>query len=336
VLTSTVHLPSGQTFDPDLEHRIVACLDQGIYFADRDLRIRYWSDGAERITGYRAGEAIGRRCPSNLLDHVNEKGVQLCVRQCPLMATLEDGKRRHAFVYLRHRDGHRVPVRIHTLPVRDADGSIVGVAETFTDEATPMPAQVDVDELRRLAFADAATSIPNRTHAERVLAGRLASLERRGWPFGLLVVDVDEFKTVNDLHGHVAGDEVLRVVARTMTAASRPEDFVARWAGDEFVVVVTATHPDELMAVARRIRVLVARSRPAFEASIAVTISVGGALARVGDTVESLFSRADTAIYAAKAAGRDRACICDGDGLRMSPPRRGSRPRRDATLNGLR
>ncbi len=302
--------PAAPTLDDGLQQRIVQSLDDGLYYVDRERRILYWTGGAERISGYAAAEIVGQHCYDNRLNHVDENGQSLCHGKCPLAATIEDGQRRESVVYLRHREGHRVPVRVRTSPVYDDAGAIVGAAEVFTDQA-PLPAsRTDVDELRRLAFDDQLTGLPNRTHAERVLNGRIASLERRGWPFGLLIADIDRFKDVNDEHGHLAGDAVLRVVARTIANASRPEDFVARWAGDEFVVVVTAADAGGLMSVANRMRALVARSRPGIDGDkVAISISIGATSAVEGDTIDTLFARADRALYAAKEAGRNRAFL---------------------------
>ena len=261
----------------DLRHQIVDSLDDGIYFADRDRRIRYWAGGAERITGYNADEVAGRHCFANMLDHVDEEGTTMCLSRCPLAATMRDGGRRTGVMYLRHRDGHRVRVRVRTSPVRDDSGAIVGATEVFTDE-TPAyaPPVVDVAELRRLAFGDRLTGLPNRTHAERALAGRLASLARRGWTFGLLVADVDHFKAVNDLHGHLGGDAVLCVVAGTLAGAVRPEDLVARWGGDEFVVMMTAPDAHDVLVVAQRMRALVVRSRPEVDGHhLSISVSIG-------------------------------------------------------------
>jgi diguanylate cyclase (GGDEF)-like protein/PAS domain S-box-containing protein len=319
--------PAERLLGEGLQKKIVESIDDGIYFVDRDRRIRYWAGGAERISGFGANQVLGRRCFENRLNHVDENGRSLCIEGCPLSATMEDGRRRQELIYLRHRDGHRVPVRIRTSPVRDDTGTIVGATEVFSDEAPLPTGRVDVDELRRLAFDDQLTGLPNRTHAERVLASRLTNMERRSWGFGLLLADVDHFKDVNDQIGHLAGDEVLRIVARTLSHASRPGDFVARWGGDEFIVVVGSGDEDILRRIGHRMRALVARSRPCVETSsdsaegaegvesegIEVSISIGAAAALPGDSIDTLFARADRALYASKDAGRDEVSFLGPD-----------------------
>ena len=88
-------------------------LDQvsdGVYFITRDRHITYWNGGAERITGYSAGDVAGRSCSEGILRHINGDGRQLCLSGCPLVGVMKDGKPREARVYLHHKDGHRVPV----------------------------------------------------------------------------------------------------------------------------------------------------------------------------------------------------------------------------------
>ena len=139
------------------------------------------------------------------------------------------------------------------------------------------------------------------------LDARLNEFHRHNLRFGLLFIDIDHFKKLNDTWGHDAGDEVLRVTAKSIESSLRSFDYVGRWGGDEFLVVVA--HADEgiLAALAERIRALVEASRPCFHNEpVAVTISVGGTLVQAGDTAESIIKRADELLYESKRQGRNR------------------------------
>ncbi|MDD2542618.1 MAG: PAS domain-containing protein, partial [Desulfuromonadaceae bacterium] len=87
-------------------------LADGVYFVDRDRRITYWNKTAERLSGFSAQEVIGTDCAENILRHIDELGNELCLKGCPLTATLEDGKMRDADMFMHHKYGHRVPVAI--------------------------------------------------------------------------------------------------------------------------------------------------------------------------------------------------------------------------------
>ncbi len=285
---------------------LVENLHDGVYFVDLERRITYWNSGATRITGYSAAEAVGRRCADNLLVHVDEQGTRLCEAGCPLAATYLDGRAREAEVFLRHRDGHRVPVLVRASPMRDGDGRIIGAVEVFSDRTAQEEASLRAEELRRMALLDALTEVANRRYLEMLIHSRLAELERYGWHVGLLFVDVDHFKEVNDSHGHAVGDQALRMVARTLSSGARSFDVVGRWGGEEFVVLLVNVRPEELAAVAERLRVLVASaSLDLPSGSLSVTVSMGATLAREDDTAETLVSRADRLMYRSKRTGRN-------------------------------
>lgn len=289
---------------------IVENMSDGIYFVDRGRRITYWNKGAERITGYAAGEVVGSSCANNILVHVDAKGRQLCQGSCPLIATMADGIPHETEVYLHHKQGHRLPVWVRTSPLRAADGSFVGAVEMFTEISSRQALQEQVEELKKLALVDALTGLPNRRHLEAQLHSRLEELRRSGVGFGLLFTDIDHFKQVNDRYGHDIGDQVLTVVANTLSLSVRPFDMMCRWGGEEFAGIFPHTDAATLAAIAERLRILVAHSRvnTGIEA-LTVTISIGGTVAKAEDSAAALVKRADTLMYASKTDGRNRVTI---------------------------
>jgi len=152
-----------------------------------------------------------------------------------------------------------------------------------------------------------------RETAERVLAAR----QTTGRPVSLLVIDIDHFKVVNDTYGHLQGDEVLRAVSAVLRANVRPDDYCARYAGDEFVVLLPATSLERAAAIATRIREQVGQTLcPRHDgegAPLRVSLSIGVATApQHGDTLDVLFAAADGALYAGKRRGRDRVEVASG------------------------
>ncbi len=295
------------------ERVVIDNLYDGVYYVDRERRIRYWNDGAVRLTGFTAEAVVGRFCYSNLLNHVDAAGTSLCRGRCPLAATMDDGQPREAEVFLRHREGHRVPVRVRASPVRDREGRVIGAVEIFDDSTEMSAARQEISELRDLAMHDALTGLPNRRYFEMSVAARIAALAGYGRRFGLLIADIDRFKLVNDQHGHTAGDAALRTVARTLLESSRAVDDIARFGGEEFVLTISDVNGAALGAIAERFRAQVERSRVQVgEVDLRITISLGGTIAAVGDTAEAIVGRADAALYAAKEAGRNRVRL-DGE-----------------------
>jgi two-component system cell cycle response regulator len=159
--------------------------------------------------------------------------------------------------------------------------------------------------LERLSHTDPVTGLGNRRHGEQELAQLVVRSSRHGHALGLVLVDLDGFKAINDTHGHAVGDRALREVAMRMAACLRGSDTLARWGGEEFVVLLPDTESSGVGLTAERLRRAVAADPfPVEGAAIALTISVGWADWRGEDPGEFLL-RADRALYEAKTAGRN-------------------------------
>jgi two-component system, cell cycle response regulator len=165
-----------------------------------------------------------------------------------------------------------------------------------------------VDANRRLAeqaLTDDLTGLANRRHGEHQLDRHVALCVRNGQDLGVIRVDIDHFKAINDSHGHQAGDRVLAEVARRLADAVRGGDELARWGGDEFVALLPNTDRAGVVRAAERLRAAVAAAPVELgEDRVEVTISAGWSH-WAGDTAGDLLARADRALYAAKEAGRD-------------------------------
>lgn len=162
-------------------------------------------------------------------------------------------------------------------------------------------------ESRRAMHLDALTRIPNRRALEEWISSQLYDSGRLIRPYCLLVLDLDHFKHINDVHGHLAGDRVLAESARRLLAGIRDKDFLARYGGEEFVVVLPECPLSISEAVARRLCTLLERKPISHQgADIGVTASIGVALAADGEAFGEVFERADRCVYLAKEAGRNR------------------------------
>jgi diguanylate cyclase (GGDEF)-like protein/PAS domain S-box-containing protein len=288
--------------------RLLDNLTEGVYFVDRTRTITYWNRGAEAITGYSADDVIGRRCQDNLLVHTDSSGRQLCLTGCPIADVIECGGFREAEVFLKHKEGHRVPVHVGVSAIHDDHGLIVGSVEVFRDNSSKLAALEKVVELRQLSLIDPLTLVGNRRYAEAVLQQRWDLFQRTGEAFAMLFIDLDHFKAVNDTYGHCAGDSVLEAVALTLRNNLRSYDFLGRWGGDEFIALLAKADFDSAFAVAERCCGLVRSSLVDYHGqSIRPVVSIGVAVTRPGESVSDLLSRADALLYAAKKMGRNRA-----------------------------
>lgn len=295
---------------PSFHERLLDSLHDGVYFVDKERKILYWNQGAEHLTGYSASEVIGKHCPDNLLMHVDEKGCALCLNGCPLASTIVDGQRREAEIYLRHKLGHRVPVVARIAPITDRTGCIIGAVEVFSDSSAKKTIERRVGELENLAFCDPLTGVRNRRYIDLKVKQAVQEVEQFGRSIGLLMIDVDHFKNVNDQYGHEIGDNALRAMCNTITANLRLGNIVGRWGGEEFLVIITDVTPSGLAAFAERCRMLIAASEiPVGNERLRITASVGATLIKAGDSDQSAVKRADELMYKSKSSGRNRVTL---------------------------
>ncbi len=167
--------------------------------------------------------------------------------------------------------------------------------------------------LEQEVIIDPLTGVYNRRFFAEQYAREVALAERAGTDLSLLVVDLDHFKWVNDTHGHAAGDRVLAVIASVLNEGIRHSDILVRFGGEEFVIIAPATDRQATESLAERLCRIVRDLQVTCPggAKISVTVSIGFASMCSNDTTETLFARADAAVYEAKRAGRDRALSCN-------------------------
>ena len=284
-------------------------LYEGVYFVDKDRGITFWNQGAEHITGFSAQEMLGKFCYDNLLSHVDENGTQLCQNGCPLHATLADGAPRSAQVYLHHKNGHRVRVDVKIRPLF-INGEIIGATEVFSSAELSDSSEIGLKEMERLALFDQLTQLPNRRYVDTFLENQIRDHQSLGIPFGVMMMDLDFFKRVNDTYGHSVGDDVLKMVAGTFQSAIRKNDFIGRWGGEEFVAVLRGVTHLELRMIAEKICRLVEQSSLMHgEDCLRVTVSIGCTMVLPSDNAYTLIQRADQALYASKNEGRNRVTV---------------------------
>ena len=290
------------TMDNDsLYKTLLDNLSEGVCTVDHERRIVSWNRGAERITGYSAAEVVGKPCSENILVHTDKNGSFLHDALC----SLDDTAHLPGKVFILHKDGHRVPVLTRVVLLRNSSGAVTGGIEIFTDLSASSAALERLADVEKMAFVDSLTGLANRWFAEITLKARIEELQRYGWGFSVIFIDIDNFKDINDRYGHAAGDEVLKTVAKTLQNSVRSFDLVSRWGGEEYVAIIANVDAEKLVSMSNRCRTLVQQSVVAGASIAHVTISLGATIARPDDTEESIIKRADMLMYKSKAAGKN-------------------------------
>ena len=278
--------------DPEIFRIVLDSLQTGVSVADRNGKILFWNQGAERLTGHKRHEVVGRSYRNNILVSCNDQGCVACGATCPFSQTLQQGKPREAKMQLRHKEGHPVHVLMRIAPIRDAHGSLMGIVESFDEE------KFAVDERNQQTLAlhgcmDEATETPNHEFTQFHLSENLASFARYHLPFGILAIQVDRLEHFRAAYGQQAGATILRVVAQTMRSAFRPTDFLGRWSEDQFLAILVNCHASGVQQTWERIRKMVTCAGLRWWSDqLTVTTSVGYATAQPGDTIDSLLHRA--------------------------------------------
>lgn len=201
-------------------------------------------------------------------------------------------------------DGRRIWVEHSIGVVRDETGTATSFVSQFIDVTESRQVR---DQLRFLAAHDSLTELMNRRELFSRVEALLLDASHTGRGVAVLFLDLDSLKPLNDAHGHVVGDQVIREVATRIRATVRAGDLVARYGGDEFITVLPAVDRlDDAVAIAEKIHTAVRAPVTTTGGTVPVTLSIGVALAQPGDDPDTLLSRADAALYRAKRDGRDR------------------------------
>lgn len=247
-----------------------------------------------RMTGYSQEEILGKT-PAMLQGEETDRYVTARLREA-----LEAGQSFEASTVNYRKDGQPFHIEWRTSPVRDAQNRVthfIAIQRDVTDRVHL------IDRLKRKAEMDGLTQLLTRAAGDEEIAGLIAKADNERRPLSLVMIDIDEFKKVNDDHGHLVGDRVLRRVGRLIDGRIRGNDLGIRWGGEEFMLVLWDTALGGACRVSESLR-NVTEDTP-FDDSLAVTISAGVAEWRRGEDVERTIKRADDALYAAKRSGRN-------------------------------
>jgi diguanylate cyclase (GGDEF)-like protein/PAS domain S-box-containing protein len=302
-------------------------IGDGVISVDIGSRVTFLNPVAAVLTGWRLEEALGQPI-SSVFQIVNEKtqlpaedivGRSLRERRA---VTLADN------TVLIAKGGREIPIEDSAAPILDAAGNLLGVVLVFHDVTEKRQAQEtlratkDLLEIanrelqqslareKLLARTDGLTGLYNARHFFELANRELSIAHRYQRPLAILMFDLDDFKQINDIAGHAAGDNALMQVAQTTSTHMRAVDVLARYGGDEFVILLPQTNAQEALQIAERIHKSAAALRLETEkGTLTVTLSIGIAEAfsdSPDENIETIIQHADKALYLAKANGRNR------------------------------
>jgi diguanylate cyclase (GGDEF)-like protein/PAS domain S-box-containing protein len=276
-------------------------MGDAVISTDADGRVTYLNPAAEIITGWSRDAANGH--PSGEVFQIIDRDTRAVARD-PLRLAVKLNRTVGLTpnCLLIRRDGHEAAIEDSAAPIHNPEGQVIGAVIVFRD----VGAAIEMSrQMARLAQHDALTGLPNRLLLADRLTEAIALAARHRKPLGVLFIDVDNFKGLNDTFGHAAGDHMLCAMANRLTATLRRSDTVCRYGGDEFVVVLTELEDAaDAALVADKLRTTLAGPYATGMGFTTMTASIGESLyPDHGADAETLITHADEEMYAAKRRG---------------------------------
>ncbi len=283
---------------------IVEMSSDAMFSCDAELRLQSWNKGAEALLGYKAEEVIGR----NLLCLVPQDRHK---ETHEALAQILRGQRvAHFDTERRHRCGRLVPVSLAVSPIFDKEGRVRGAAAVAHDISKRKRME---EQLHRSAFYDTLTGVANRSLFMDRLGHVIARAERFGQRYAVVVMDMDNFKLINDSFGHLVGDQLLCAFVARVQELLRPVDTLARFGGDEFTLLLEDTESAAAVEeVAERILAALQKPFQLESQEVVVSSSMGITLGDASYTCSDQALRdADVALYEAKRRGKNQFVLFD-------------------------
>jgi diguanylate cyclase (GGDEF)-like protein len=214
------------------------------------------------------------------------------MENCPIDTTLHNAKPVEAVSFIHHKSGHRAPVHIWAIPLRDKHGSIIGVIQTFEGEVAVKGPDPNDHSLRQRGWLDDATGLPNLAMTQSHLRETLGSFCDLQIPFGVICVEVRELVQLRARYGQEAATSMLQLLARTLRNTIWPTDFIGRWTEGRFLVILSGCGDDALRAVFSRMQRMTSNvSIVWWGEQLTVKIAIGITTAVTGDNLNSLMQR---------------------------------------------
>ncbi|MEQ1826068.1 MAG: diguanylate cyclase [Pirellula sp.] len=281
-------------------------MQDGVIFIDSEYRVLDWNAAAERMTGRSADSVFEHHWHPSFACLYDTNGFPIDESQCPFYSLLYTGTKVQKRFVIQREQYQPIHVEIEVVPVLNERGQLCGGAMILEDISETAVLEQRIVHLRERACQDQLTNVANRGELNRQLPEFVAYHQRANRPASVIICDIDFFKRINDNFSHQAGDEALIVFAGILKDSCRETDFVARFGGEEFVLLCGECDFDEAKELAETIRKRLHRTPIAAIRNQCMTASFGVSTVLPEDTGETVLGRADKGLLVAKESGRDR------------------------------
>jgi diguanylate cyclase (GGDEF)-like protein/PAS domain S-box-containing protein len=302
--------PIGSLF----EKKLIDNMHDGVVFVDSQSMITLWNTGVERLTGVSSNAACGRTFLPTLMDMCNNREQRITNEDCPVARAISTGVQWLGRVSVMGRQGRHVAVDLHAIPVRGNEGAVHGATILLHDASSETSLEEKCQALHAQVAKDPMTQVANRAEFDRMLNNFVAAHQESNLPCSLIMSDIDHFKSINDTHGHQAGDEAIITFASLLKSMCRSGDLVARYGGEEFAILCADCTNAAAARKAEDLRKALSEVKHSCLGNNSITASFGVTELQAGDTPETMLRRADRALLQAKDQGRNQV-VQLGDGM---------------------
>lgn len=294
---------------------LLDALPDGILYINSQAVIMRWNATIEDMTSISSDSITQTRWDPYIVKmRWSDTGESIRSSECPILETLKTGAPTEHQVLIKAANGEHMPVNLLSTPILDAQRSRMGVAVMFRDATEETNLVRRVETLHKKATLDPLTKLANRAEFDRFHGDSIRRHSSENKSCSLIICDIDRFKSINDTHGHQAGDAALISFSKILEKHCRDGDLVARYGGEEFVIVCNDLGAEPASQLADEIRVELSETPLRELNDQCITASFGVTELQPGDTMETMLRRADRGLLEAKDTGRNRV-ICLGSGM---------------------
>ena len=306
-------------------HQLLDNLKDGVVFTDAEGIITQWNDVMHSLTSITAEAMIGKRFSNEAIrlrdvPNKRESSDASGTSQCSIKEAIQSGLCTSRSLLIEQPGSDPTPIQMTVTPVSGSEPGVHGTVAIFRDLSDQKTMQAKLQSLHEKTNQDALTKVANRACFDETLKNMTNLASRGKSRFSLIICDIDHFKSVNDVHGHPAGDEALIKFAAVLKEHSRDGDLVARYGGEEFLLLAANCDNATAATRAEAIRIALEKTPLPSLRNESVTASFGVTQFQPGDTAESVLARSDRALLKAKDNGRNRVIQLGSGGDAQSVP----------------
>jgi len=275
---------------------IIKSMELGIYILDWRKEVVYWNKGAEKITGIKKDEIVGKKFKEELLKYSDKSGTLLNILETPSMKTIADGRERVEKLYIDTKSG-RIPIEVQVYPLKNEENQIIGSFEVFIDISEEEKLKEEYEKLKRDAFIDDLTGIPNKKYINKKLRELYDDYKRYKLDFSVVFLKIKDFEALVEQKGKSFSEMVLKKVAKKISSITRSSDFFGFWEGNTFILILRFVNNTQVLEVANRFNTAL-KSIELDE--IKLNFVFGGSIITENDTIETLLEKSEKKLIEAE------------------------------------